>query len=261
MLCVVFVFASISFYYFSELYSPQVSGMDGFDCNTLLQCWLIHIDGIRSGGGVGDNAAAPSFHTGGQGYSFYVFRLMFFIIVVIIFLNIVFGIIVDSFAQLREDREFVEMDQVSKCFICGVEQNEFDRVAPGGFDHHIRTEHNMWHYLFFLHYIKKKDKANLSGQESHVWKKVKAKEPSFFPIGRAMMLQTELIEQDAEETKKLELYRGVMESIVSKYSIDVEMKIEGFGERLEGVEHAILGRSDLLGASTTSRRSLKMSGA
>ena len=36
------------------------------------------------------------------------------------------------------------------CFVCGIDRNTFDRKHPIGFEHHIRNEHNLWHYLSFM---------------------------------------------------------------------------------------------------------------
>ena len=189
MLIVIFIFANISFYNFSEHFDPIVADNTGFHCNSLWNCWVVHLDSVRAGGGIGDNVVLKWVDpASGAGYDLIAFQLMFFIIVILLFLNIVFGIIVDSFGQLRGEREFIDTDQTTKCFICGIDQNEFDRAVAGGFDLHIRTEHNMWMYLLFMHYVSKKDPTELNGQEDFVAQCMARKEPSFFPLGKATML-------------------------------------------------------------------------
>jgi len=51
-----------------------------------------------------------------------IFDLSFFIIVIIIGLNIIFGIIVDTFSQLRDEKNFIEEDNKRVCFICSLQR-------------------------------------------------------------------------------------------------------------------------------------------
>jgi hypothetical protein len=186
MVIVIYIFGAISFYNFTEFFDPNNSGR-GYDCQSLVSCWFVHIDAIRNGGGIGDSTNSPYFddyNTIGFYYAF--FRLVYYITVTVIFLNIVFGIIVDSFAQLREQREGVDTDQQSKCFICGIERNAFDLLTPGGFEQHITSEHNMWHYVYFMHYLQVKDEDEFNGQEADVATKLEDRDTSFFPVGQSM---------------------------------------------------------------------------
>ena len=184
-LVVVYIFSIIAFHAFGEFYNDAG---ENFSCHTLLQCWLIHINnGLRAGGGIADDLPNPNYKIR-LGYGRFFFDVLFFLIVIIIFLNIVFGIIVDTFAELREQREFVETDQESKCFVCGIDSNEFDRVDPGGFEHHVKAEHNMWNYVFFMHFLKMKPRDELNGAEDYCLSRIEDNDYSFFPMGRASTL-------------------------------------------------------------------------
>ena len=50
------------------------------------------------------------------------------------------------------------------------------------FEEHIRNEHNMWHYLYFIVLIKVKDPTEFTGPESYVHEMVKVKKKPFFII-------------------------------------------------------------------------------
>ena len=50
----------------------------------------------------------------------------------------------------------------NSCFICGLQRNAFDNKAVS-FDDHINTEHNMWHYLYFIVLIQVKDPTEYTG--------------------------------------------------------------------------------------------------
>ena len=98
--------------------------------------------------------------------------MLFWIWVSAVCLELVFGVIIDAFKQLRETREEVEKDVVSKCFICGIERNAFDLARSGGFAIHCKEEHNMWLYMFFLVHTKEKESRHWDGIETYVSMKV-----------------------------------------------------------------------------------------
>ena len=45
-------------------------------------------------------------------------------IVKMAFLNIIFGIIIDTFADLRDKRNTMEEDMKNVCYICGIERGQ-----------------------------------------------------------------------------------------------------------------------------------------
>jgi hypothetical protein len=49
-----------------------------------------------------------------------IFDLTFFLIVIVILLNIIFGIIIDTFAELRDKKHSMEEDMKNICFICNI---------------------------------------------------------------------------------------------------------------------------------------------
>ncbi len=79
---------------------------------------------MRNGGGIGDFIAPMSYSK--ENATYYAIRffydLTFFALVNIVFLNIIFGIIVDTFAELREKKNKMDEDKKTVCFICGVDR-------------------------------------------------------------------------------------------------------------------------------------------
>ena len=49
-----------------------------------------------------------------------VYDLLFFFIVIIIVLNLIFGVIIDTFADLRSEKQQKEEILKNTCFICGM---------------------------------------------------------------------------------------------------------------------------------------------
>jgi hypothetical protein len=163
---------------------------DNDGCSTLLRCFAnILVNGLRQGGGVGDIMEKESWDSPKSaqrmGYDF-----AFFALVNIIFLNILFGIIIDTFAELRDDKRKKEEDMNSLCFICGLGADVFDNEGIG-FRRHVHVEHSMWMYLYFMHHLRRKDESEYTGQESYVQERVVDSDLSFFPHHRALCLKSE----------------------------------------------------------------------
>lgn len=49
----------------------------------------------------------------------------------------------------------------------GLERDKFDNKTVT-FEEHIKAEHNMWHYLYFLVLVRVKDPTEYTGPESYV---------------------------------------------------------------------------------------------
>lgn len=82
-------------------------------------------------------------------------------------LNIIFGIIIDTFSAMREVTESKAADMKSTCFICGNDRATMDR-SGSGFEQHIAREHNMWQYLYYIVYLQEKDPTDYTGLETYV---------------------------------------------------------------------------------------------
>jgi inositol 1,4,5-triphosphate receptor type 1 len=142
-------------------------------CDSLLMCIVTTLNqGLRNGGGIGDILRAPS----SKEPLFIprvIYDLLFFFIVIIIVLNLIFGVIIDTFADLRSEKQQKELILKSTCFICGLNRAAFDNRTVS-FEEHIKTEHNMWQYLYFMVLIKVKDPTEFTGPESYVHGMIKA---------------------------------------------------------------------------------------
>ena len=108
--------------------------------------------------------------------------------VLIILLNVIFGIIIDTFGSLRNAKAVRERDTSELCFICGIEKQIFDRASdePNGFLTHIKIDHNMWNYLYFIVLLWEQDKDDDDGLELYVRRAIEADEITWFPIRKAM---------------------------------------------------------------------------
>ena len=58
-----------------------------------------------------------------------------------------------------------------------------------GFEHHVKEEHNLWSYIFFLYNLKKKKITDMNGLESYIFTKLDTDDITWLPIKRALSLE------------------------------------------------------------------------
>jgi hypothetical protein len=150
-------------------------------CETLRMCILTTLNwGLRNGGGIGDvlRNVDPE-------EPYFLWRIMydlsFYIVLIVIVLNLIFGVIIDTFGDLRTEKNEKEDILKNTCFICGLERGRFDNKAIT-FEEHNENEHNLWHYLYFIVWLQIKDETEFTGPESFVAQCVKDRNLDWFPV-------------------------------------------------------------------------------
>ncbi|XP_012277978.1 inositol 1,4,5-trisphosphate receptor isoform X3 [Orussus abietinus] len=172
-------------------------------CDSLVMCIVTTLNqGLRNGGGIGDILRAPS-STEPLFVARVVYDLLFFFIVIIIVLNLIFGVIIDTFADLRSEKQQKELILKNTCFICGLNRSAFDNKIVS-FEEHTKHEHNMWHYLYFIVLVKVKDPTEFTGPESYVYAMVKDRNLEWFPRLRAKSLAADEGEGEQVELRSLQ---------------------------------------------------------
>ncbi|XP_064638655.1 inositol 1,4,5-trisphosphate receptor type 3-like isoform X2 [Lineus longissimus] len=216
MLFVVFfyIYAVLSFAFYRELYDANT----GHFCTTMYECFVtvIHrglIDGIYSFTNTKlEELMAPPY---GRAFSYYaiktIFDITFFILVTTIGLNIIFGIIVDTFSELRDSKWNIDNDMKSTCFICSRGSYDFEHHG-GGFEKHVKLEHNQWAYLFFFIHLNETRSNDYTAIELYVHRMLERGNYDFFPVNRALALQHE---EDSNEMR-LEQLMTQVSYLVSK---------------------------------------------
>ncbi|XP_069046498.1 inositol 1,4,5-trisphosphate-gated calcium channel ITPR3 isoform X1 [Lepisosteus oculatus] len=172
-------------------------------CDTLLMCIVTVLNhGLRNGGGVGDVLRKPS-----KDEALFparvVYDLLFYFIVIIIVLNLIFGVIIDTFADLRSEKQKKEEILKTTCFICGLERDKFDNKTVS-FEEHIKIEHNIWNYLYFIVLVREKNKTDYTGPESYVAMMIKNKNLDWFPRMQAMSLVVTDTDGEQNEMRNLQ---------------------------------------------------------
>uniref|UniRef100_A0A671XBQ4 Inositol 1,4,5-trisphosphate receptor n=1 Tax=Sparus aurata TaxID=8175 RepID=A0A671XBQ4_SPAAU len=213
-------------------------GDDGIErvCDTLLMCIITVLNqGLRNGGGVGDILRSPSKEEP-LFAARVVYDLLFFFVVIIIVLNLIFGVIIDTFADLRSEKQRKEEILKTTCFICGLERDKFDNKTVS-FEEHIKSEHSMWHYLYFLVLVRVKDPTEYTGPESYVAQMIAEKNLEWFPRMRAMSLVSSEGDNEQNEMRSLQDKLDSTVTLVSQLSgqlselkeqVDLKIMLRGF---------------------------------
>ena len=97
--------------------------------------------------------------------------------------------------QTKQNVLFSTKPHVSKQCYVKISLQAFDNKNVT-FEEHIRAEHNMWHYLFFIVLVKVKDPTEFTGPESYVHQMVKVMARDLIIIDITCYLYTWAIKQD-----------------------------------------------------------------
>ncbi|CDW72551.1 inositol-triphosphate receptor [Stylonychia lemnae] len=189
---VTYFYAMISFMYFRESYIDIANRFEDPSlnnyCSTMIECFTSTLsNGLRGSGGIGDSLSQliksePDY------WGRWIYDLSFFLIIIVLLLNLILAIIIDAFADIRDDRKQMKSEIKEKCFICGFNKNHFEEHNYSYQDHILR-EHNLFAYVYFLLYLQTKDPKELSGAEIYVKELFYKKDAKFFPVNRCLAFE------------------------------------------------------------------------
>ena len=204
---VIFLFSIIVFQFYHK---------DFFEnhhvCQTLITCFFECFNyGMRNGGGLGDSLWPYDFRSHPQTWTMRaIVDLIFFLLVNVILLNVVFGVIIDKFGEFRDTNIAQDFDRENKCYICGKERAEISAFTD--FTEHITSHHNVvdyWRYILYLQELEKRPgkekmtglrvqelqkqpgRQQMTGLQSHVLSLVKKDSFDWFPVGRALVAESD----------------------------------------------------------------------
>ena len=184
------LFGNIAFFKFSRDFirevdqPPQVEN----ECGTMLYCFATHLSyGMRFDGGIADRMEKASY-TFEKGY--YVARFfyeeLYFLILVILMLNMIYGIITDAFSELRNKVEKIIRDKQEVCFICGIDKETCEKKGEK-FEEHLTNVHNLWIYVEYMIGLRFVDIQDTNAINSYVIESLEQKELVWFPYDETAM--------------------------------------------------------------------------
>jgi uncharacterized protein with ATP-grasp and redox domains len=135
-------------------------------------------------------------------------------------LNIIFGIIIDTFSSLRADKLKRSTDTLEVCFICSIDKQVFDRASdePDGFQNHIKLDHNMWNDLYYIFLLREQDRDDDDGLEQFVRRAIEANE-----IDQAATVEEETLK---EISQKLQEYESSVIGKINLFQSEMNILLE-----------------------------------
>jgi hypothetical protein len=182
----IFFYSNIGFYFFPQEFVKELdNGSQENICQTMLECSITYFNlGVRSGGGIGDLLDMKPFRESYIYWLRWVTDMIFYITVILLLLNMINGVIVSTFSQIREESNEKDEDIKNKCFICNIDRVEFEkRKIP--FSDHQKYEHNTKTYIRFLIYLKITNEKDLDADQSFIIQCLKERDISCFPVLRS----------------------------------------------------------------------------
>ncbi|XP_053404110.1 inositol 1,4,5-trisphosphate receptor type 2-like isoform X2 [Mercenaria mercenaria] len=206
-LAIFYIYSLILFAFYRDW---MWSADSGRHCRTIYECFVsvLHHGLVEGPYTQFENQMGSNF---AQAIGITFFDVSFFIIITTIGLNIIFGIIVDTFSQLRDSKWEIDKDMQNNCFICSRESYDFERQG-GGFQKHVRQEHYQWAYLFFFIHLDETRPNDYSALELYVYKLLTTNNFDFFPLNRALSLENE---EDTNE-QRMEHLQQQIDYLVAK---------------------------------------------
>lgn len=114
-------------------------------------------------------------------------------------LNLIFGIIIDSYAELRDEQHIRYQNRQTICFVCGVDKSDFDKKRKD-FYYHINKQHNQFKYIFFVNHLHHMNSEDLTTVETEIWQKYKDQNTDWIPFGATLSLGEVTTEKTEFET-------------------------------------------------------------
>ena len=148
MLITLYIFSVVGFIVFQDHYEgPDETADYATYCHDLFNCYASTVNlGLRMGGGIGDGIRKTVWEDDLYA-SRVVFDIFFFIWISVILLNVVFGIIIDTFGERRDERKEANAMINNQCFICGETRGNLEASgnAQGskkkGWSYHFMCKH------------------------------------------------------------------------------------------------------------------------
>ena len=164
LIFLVYFYSNLGFFYLNDNFEADIEDdiSDNY-CLCLSFCFMTNFDaGIRARGGAADQMVRISFerHT-----KLYVIRLFYdisyFLINIIIMIDLVFGIILGTFSKMREEERECDNDKINHCFICHITREIIEKKKEN-FQFHREKRHNLWNYINYMLFLKFTDVNKLN---------------------------------------------------------------------------------------------------
>jgi uncharacterized membrane protein YgcG len=215
-------------------------------CSSMVECfwYVMHKGNILASGVIPEDVSnGLSYNVEEDNTAVWValFDFSFFVIVIILLFNFVFGILIDTFARLREEHG-VEEDQADNvCFICSKPKSDW--LTLRAFDHHRVEEHSLLDYVYFMLHISSKRKNDMNGLDTFVSEMIAAGDVHWFPISKSLAQKDfeddESIETVMQQVKSQGDQMAAIGDMLSGMRVDAQARRESDQLALKGLEAGV----------------------
>ena len=137
--------------------------------------------GIRARGGAADQMVRISFERNRNlYYTRIIYDVSYFLICIIIMIDLVFGIILGTFSDMREKERKHDSDKINNCFICHINRETVEKRKED-FQFHRDKKHYLWNYVNYMIFLKFSDTHELNASNSFARHNLDTKNICFFP--------------------------------------------------------------------------------
>ena len=131
---VIYIYSLFAYYYLLDSFWNSSFGEAGENqCTSVFHCFLTILSlGPRSSGSIGDMLVRESYKSENKvkWYVRWIFDVSIFVIVNVTLMNIIFGIIIDTFAALRDKKSKETINRETVCSVCSLDKNTVGRYDP-----------------------------------------------------------------------------------------------------------------------------------
>ncbi len=124
-------------------------------------------------------------------------------------IDMIFGVIVQSFAELRKKKKKYENDKINRCFICHINRSTLEKNRINFLEHKNNT-HNLWNYVEYIISLKLNESKELNAINNYTKLKIEHNDISWLPTYKDFNKKPEKKENFLDEEKLIvpeETYR------------------------------------------------------
>ena len=184
MSCIVmYTLANFAYFFYKKDYEQELDYFDDNVCDSLIFCFLTAVDyGLRARGGIGDSGSRISFL---RSKTHYIGRIfiddIFFLLIIVVMIDMLFGILVQTFLTMRDKDQKQKMDEQTSCFICNVNVDTLTRFHCHNLKTHKTYVHDMWNYVEYIISLKNRDTDFLNYVDTYVKNQIEKKYIGWMP--------------------------------------------------------------------------------
>ena len=182
-----------------------------------MSCFLNALDnGLRARGGIGDSGKRISYLRDKKHYIGRIFLdVLYFLFIIICIIDMIFGIIIQTFRVLRNKIYKESIDSKENCFICHINRKTLAKYSPISFEKHNRNLHNVWKYVEYMISLIKINTNKLNYLDTYVKMQIINKKVEWLPTYKDLIIEQNKIKNFCVEKKEPE----VLEEPIAQYKI------------------------------------------